>query len=275
MKFQYLMETDLESVRLLAKDRPEQTLQQLLDSGMADLPAQPHVIDAGTGAGVVARQMAEVLSRHYQGAKLTLLDGSQTRLEAAAKNLSSFENLDKQFVECNLENIPLPDNSVDYLFCRFVFEYLANPQRVFDEYVRIMKPGGKLVIGDLDNNSLNHYPLPDVLQAQLDELSRAVESRGLLDFSAGRKLYSFFHKAGLDQIRVRLYAHHLFYGQLDQSDDFNWSKKMEQMVSYQDRGLLDVSFDVRKFGAAFLEFLRSPGRFSYTPLILVEGVKLS
>lgn len=275
MKFQYLMETDLESVRLLAKDRPEQTLQQLLDSGMADLPAQPHVIDAGTGAGAVAHQMAEVLSRHYQGSKLTLLDGSQKRLDAAAKHLESFNSLDKRFIECNLENIPLPDNSVDYLFCRFVFEYLANPQRVFQEFVRIMKPGGKLVIGDLDNNSLNHYPLSEQLQAQLEELRRTVEAHGLLDFSAGRKLYSYFHGAGLDQVKVRLYAHHLFYGQLAESDDFNWSKKLEQMVSYQERGLIKLSFDVREFGAAFLEFLRSPGRFSYTPLILVEGVKKS
>ena len=271
--FTYFMERPDEAVRLLSKDRTDATRNQLLETGIANLGDSPCLVDAGTGAGVVAMQMARLASEYYQQASVTLLDGSAERLAAAENNLQPYTDIEKTFVSCNLEEIPLPSNSVDYLFCRFVFEYLANPKKVFHEFKRIMKPGGKLVVGDLDYNSLSHYPLNDTLQNNLNEIMRAVEKQGLMDLYAGRKLYSYFFNEQLKDINVHFHAHHLFYGTLDENDEYNWTKKLEQLIQYQSTGEIELSFDIKKFKTQFIEFLKSPGRFSYTPLILVEGVK--
>jgi ubiquinone/menaquinone biosynthesis C-methylase UbiE len=273
VNFKYLMEREDESIRLVRKDRSHATVTQLIDTGIRELGENPHIVDAGSGAGVVAMWMADITSQVQNDVTISLLDGSTERLATAEKNLLPYSSVRKQFINCNLEEIPLPDDNVDYLFCRFVFEYLENPMKVFKEFQRIVKPGGKVVIGDLDNNSINHFPLPSDLQFQLDELVNEIENKKLLDFHAGRKLYSYFYENKFEAIKAHIYGHHLFYGELDDNDEHNWSTKLDQMIRYQDSGELVLEFDLRKFKSQFMGFLKSPARFSYTPLIIIEGVK--
>lgn len=45
----------------------------------------------------------------------------------------------------DLANLPLEDSSVDLIMSRSVFEHLADPQAVYREFARILRPGGKLI----------------------------------------------------------------------------------------------------------------------------------
>ena len=45
----------------------------------------------------------------------------------------------------DLANIPIPDASVDLIMSRSVFEHLQDPQSVYKEFARILKPGGQVV----------------------------------------------------------------------------------------------------------------------------------
>ena len=269
----YLMEGADEVVRLRIKDRTEATAEQLRSTGFEELGSSPHVIDAGTGVGAVGLQMARLATLNHRDPTITLLDRSAPRLAAARDNLAHYDEIQQRYITCYLEEIPLPSSSVDYIFCRFVFEYLADTKKVFAEFDRVLKPGGRLVIGDLDHNSLNHYPLDSTLQKQLDELVVEVERAAVFDFFAGRKLYSHFYNADYLDVSVQMYAHHLFYGSLHSADEYNWTAKLDRMLALQREGLLQLNFDLSEFRSRFLEFLRSPGRFSYTPLLLVAGTK--
>jgi SAM-dependent methyltransferase len=51
------------------------------------------------------------------------------------------------FVQCDAADMPLPDDSFDIVVSTVVFEHLANPAKVLDEAVRILKPGGVTHIG--------------------------------------------------------------------------------------------------------------------------------
>jgi SAM-dependent methyltransferase len=53
-----------------------------------------------------------------------------------------------------LESLPLPDDSVDLVVCRYVFEHLADPLRVIREFGRVLTPDGQAII--LTPNRL-HY----------------------------------------------------------------------------------------------------------------------
>lgn len=272
-KYSYMMEGPGEEERLSFKDNNEATLAQLMATGFGKLKHNPYVIDAGAGVGVVARQMVTALDSIYKKAEMSLLDGSSSRLEKAAEHIGNYPNIKTNYIECNLDDIPLPDNTADYIFCRFVFEYLSNPQSVFDELTRVLKVGGKLVIGDLDHNCLNHYPFPEELQNKLDELIKVIQHMGLLDFYAGRKIYHYFYKGGFENIHVNIYPHHLFYGDLRPTDYENWRIKLERLIELQKNDKLDLSYQLSEFKDKYLNFLLSPERFSYTPLILVEGQK--
>jgi SAM-dependent methyltransferase len=48
-------------------------------------------------------------------------------------------------VRSNLESLPFPPDSFDLVISRSVVEHLENPQRVFEEFRRILKPGGKVI----------------------------------------------------------------------------------------------------------------------------------
>ena len=270
----YLMESEAESKRLLVKSNHGKTAQQLIDTGILSLKKDASLVDAGSGPGHIADVMGDTLKDHFGIPKITLLDRSEKRLSTAVLRLDNKQNAEYKYVPCDItRQIPLPSYSFDYVFCRFVFEYFFEQQAAFDELYRLVKPGGKLVIGDLDYNCMTHYPLDPQLEENLFSLMRVLQNKRFFDPYAGRKIYSFFHRSQLDNIKVHFYGHHLFYGSLSESDEFNWLAKIDRLIEHQKNGVIQLEFDLSGFKDRYFEFLRSPGRFSYTPLILVEGTR--
>lgn len=267
----YLMESATEPERLAAIRNRDRIKQQLLDTGFLSLRGNPHVVDAGSGIGEVAEVMGELLQNHSELPQVTLLDFSEQRHAEALRRLGPGKAVRYQYVLCDLEEIPLRAGCADYVISRFVFEYLANPQAVFNELARTLKPGGKLVIGDLDYNCLTHYPLDPQMEGDLLGVMKVLQENRFFDPYVGRKLYSFFHGAGMADIKVHFSAHHLFYGDLSPTDEFNWLAKIDQVTELKRRGMIKLEVDLGRLKAKFLEFLKSPGRFTYTPYILVEG----
>jgi ubiquinone/menaquinone biosynthesis C-methylase UbiE len=270
----YLMESEAEAERLLVKNYHDKTAQQLVKAGILSLDKNSKLVDAGCGVGHVAEVMGELLKESFKQPQIYLLDLSKSRLSAAQSRMGFDQYTDYHYIACDItQPIPLPSNSIDFVVCRFVFEYLKDQQAAFNELYRIVKPGGKLILGDLDYNCMTHYPLDHGLETKLFSLVATLEKNRLFDAHAGRKLYSFFNQAQLEDIKVHFSDHHLFYGDLPESDDFNWMAKLDRLIDHQKSGTIQFDFDLTEFKKEFREFLKSPGRFSYTPLILVEGRK--
>jgi ubiquinone/menaquinone biosynthesis C-methylase UbiE len=272
-RHKYFMETINEGARLHIKTNTSRDYDQLKLLGLHKLTRNPTIIDAGSGSGAVSQVMAKIMTRAYTASRLILVDGSGVRLREARDHLKRHENIKYKFVEAELNSIPIKTATADFVFCRFVFEYLQDPKSVLSELIRILKPGGRLVVGDLDYNCMTHYPIDPQLEQNLHEILKVLEKQKFIDPFVGRKLYTWFYEAGLKSIRVNLAAHHLFYGSLPKSDDFNWKAKFDQVSKQHIEGKLELSFCPKKFSLKIMEFLRKPERFSYTPLILVEGTK--
>ena len=179
------MESANEAERLLEKSDEETSREQLILTGLK--PGMV-AVDAGGGAGFVSRIMSEIVG---PTGTVYLVDQSVDRLEAAKKHMHDRENV--RYISSPLENISIDDSSVDYVFCRFVFEYLKDQPKVFSELSRLLKAGSKLVVGDLDHNCLSHFPIEPQVEANLMELVKKLEELKLWDSQAGRKLYSYFH----------------------------------------------------------------------------------
>lgn len=100
------------------------------------------VADVGAGTGFVSAGLAPLVK------KVHVLDGSAAMLEIARKNLSQFDNL--EFHPADGLALPLPDASQDAVFANMYLHHCPNPLAAIREMVRILRPGGRLVLTDMD-----------------------------------------------------------------------------------------------------------------------------
>ena len=100
------------------------------------------VADIGAGTGFMAAGLAPLVERVY------VIDGSPEMLEIARKNLKDHPNL--VFQEAEGTSLPLPDASLDALFANMYLHHCPDPLAAVSEMARLLRPGGRLVITDLD-----------------------------------------------------------------------------------------------------------------------------
>ncbi|MGD6803793.1 methyltransferase domain-containing protein [Rossellomorea vietnamensis] len=103
----------------------------------ADL--QQEVLDVGTGPGFLAIIAAEL------GHRSTGLDLSQSML-AIAKEKAADRKLACQFVQGDAESLPFKSDRFDFVMNRLNLWTLPNPGKGIHEWVRVLKPQGKLAV---------------------------------------------------------------------------------------------------------------------------------
>jgi arsenite methyltransferase len=113
----------------------------------ANLTADSVVADVGTGTGFMLAGIAPLVGKAYG------FDNSPEMLDVARKNLGSAANVELGVSEG--ESLPLPDGAVDAVFANMYLHHATTPAQAIAEMVRVLKPGGRLVITDLDRH--NHY----------------------------------------------------------------------------------------------------------------------
>ena len=101
--------------------------------------------DVGAGSGFMTAGLAPLVQ------KVHVIDGSPAMLEAARKNLSQLENL--VYHEADGASIPLPDASLDAVFANMYLHHCPDPLINLREMTRLLKPGGRLVLTDMDAHS--------------------------------------------------------------------------------------------------------------------------
>jgi SAM-dependent methyltransferase len=261
----YLMESPEEGARLEMKTDTRLTERLLRLVGLRE---GMRALDVGAGTGAVARVMSRVVGA---SGSVVALDRSRERIEQGRHlaNAPEFSNL--SFVSADLEREALsPRGSYDFVWCRFVFEYLAAPDAALSNLVGAAKPGGKVVVADLDCNGTIHHPIPADLEAGLRRVLEALE--GQFDAHAGRRLFSRFRRAGLEDIRVHLEPYNVYAGAASRDALVNWSEKLRVIRPRAVRGFeSEVAYD--RWAARFLEILRDPDVFSYSILVLAEGLR--
>ena len=105
-----------------------------------------------------------------------------------------------------------------------------------------------------------------------DFISKIWKEKKDFDPYAGRKLYSYLYDLNYQEINVDLSAHHLIYGKLAETDEFNWMTKT--MVAARNSGYdfyRDFAAGYDGFYEAFRCFFADPRRFTYTPVIACSG----
>jgi hypothetical protein len=160
----------------------------------------------------------------------------------------------------------------DFVWIRFVLEYYrSNYFELVSHITDILEPGGTICLIDLDYNCLTHFGLPQRLETALHGIRKRLEDKADFDPYVGRKLYTVLYDLGYENIDVALEAHHLIFGELNEIDEFNWTKKAEEGGRKSGYSFEGYQGGYDEFFQEFKEAFNNPRRFTYTPVIICKG----
>ncbi len=263
--YKYLMESDDETLRLKLKTDRETIEKQ---AKWAGIKPGMRVADIGCGAGKTTSYLNQLVQ---PGGEVVGFDSSENRVDDANK---SYKCDTIQFI-CRDVHQPLQDiEKFDFIWVRFLLEYhRLTSFDIVKNLFKALKPGGIICLIDLDHNCLNHFEAPEALTKSLSGLMDVLETNKNFDPYAGRKLYSYLYDLNFEDIDMNLAAHHLFFGELNKTNAFNWITKAKVAAKQSGYAFDEFENGFNEFYSVFKNFILNPRRFTYTPVISCRGRK--
>jgi ubiquinone/menaquinone biosynthesis C-methylase UbiE len=115
-------------------------LDRLIPARRASYPV---IVDVGCGWG---RSLKKLRDR-FGARRVIGFDIAPKMIEAARKEVAA-AGVEAEVVQADSSALPLPDASVDLLFCHQTFHHLVDQPRAIAEFFRVLKPGGTMLFAE-------------------------------------------------------------------------------------------------------------------------------
>lgn len=150
---------------------------------MAGIKGRADVLDAGGGVGGTARTLASLFACH-----VTVLDVTD-EFCAVGRRLTAATGLTEHvhFQEGSATAMPIPDSWFDYVFMQHLTMNIADKEKLYQEVMRVLRPGGRLAMHEIMAGSGGpiEYPVPwartpDISDVRTpDEMRQIIQTAGL------------------------------------------------------------------------------------------------
>jgi arsenite methyltransferase len=211
-------------------DLPESVTDVALGCGnptaIARLKPGEVVLDLGSGGGIdcflSARQVGP------QG-RVIGLDMTPEMIKLARQNAKKIGASNVEFRYGEMEDMPLPDESVDVIISNCVINLSPDKGEVFSEAYRVLRPGGRLAVSDI----VTYGPLPEIVRSNLEAWAGCVS--GALDETV---YLDKMRQAGFTEVEVtaRNFAEVEQWAELDEAQEI--AQNLDESVVSQFMGQL-------------------------------------
>lgn len=221
-------------------DASRRTVQE-----MARLPSplttRSRVIDLGAGYGGAARYLAHRYGCHVTCLNLSQVQNARNRLLNQQQGLADRVSV----LHGSYEDIPVPDASMDLVWSQDAFLHSSRRERILDEILRVLKPGGELVF--TDPMQADACP-PGVLQDVYDRLS--LDSLASIAWYQSELDKRGFHEVAVHQHTAQLRTH---YATVRERLRDNYRTLADEIsIGYMDRMLAGLEHWVKAADAGYL-----------------------
>ncbi len=223
------------------------------------------LLELGSGPGFITERLLAM----FPTSPITCLEIDPELIRQAKRYLADKDVNRVQFVEGSVMDIQLADNRFDFAYARLLFQHLPNPIGAAKEIGRVLKPGGKLVIYDVDDEifGLAVPPVPE-FPSVLAKMGQAQAAQGG-NRRVGRSLWHILKSAGYSTLDLEVIATHSdnvgiepFLPQIDPD-------RLLPLVSI---GLMSAQ-ELEQVRASRTKFLASPEPYMLILSLMASGEK--
>ena len=223
------------------------------------------VLEVASGPGFYSEKLLELLPR----GKLTCLEIEEEYVRHAKEYLGGTASGGYEVEQGSVLDLPYASNTFDFVVARLIFHHLSDPMRAINELVRVLKPGGKLVIADYDAKTAHFlYPIIPGSEMIHEKAVRAHAARGG-DAYVGRKLWSLMTDANLTGIDLEAVVMHSGEAGMDSCETQFDPTRLLPLV----RAGVIAEHEYAAYAEGTSKFLASPDSFYMNILILACGTK--
>ncbi|WP_079909443.1 class I SAM-dependent methyltransferase [Paenibacillus sp. 32352] len=190
-----------------------------------------HILEAGCGPGFYTEQLLD----HWPGSKVTALDVDGFLLDQARNRTKDIPAHQLQFVQASIMETGVKDQTFDFIIVRLLFLHLYEPLKAAVELYRVLKPGGKLVIIDIDDGVFGTLsPEMESLPVIMSKLAASQKKNGG-NRHMGRALPRLLKEAGFIHVDLEAVVQHT---EIAGKDGFSRQLDPKRFECFLQRGVI-------------------------------------
>ncbi len=216
-------------------------------------------LDVGCGGGDVTMDLAALVGPSGQVVGVDI----DREIVAIAQREAAERQLTNVSFRCSAADTLRVDRSFDLVYCRFLLTHLSAPASVLDKMMQVLKPGGVLVVEDIDFSGHFCYPESAAFRRYIELYYHIVRKRGG-DPDIGPRLPTLLLDAKCTDVNVHVEQPTALSGETKLIAPITWQSIADELLGDE----LSTQAEMNMVAEELYEFARNPRTLMSLPRII-------